>query len=261
MKAELFKKLEAIKKQLEQNGHHVIAIFLQGSQNYGLEINQDDYVSDIDAKAFIMPSFEDLYFNKFISITKETEFGLVDVKDIRHWIELLKKSNPSYIELLFTEYRILDDEKLVEGAEELVNERMPKLMRTCLGMIDQKIKALKHPYPTIIDKIEKYGYDPKQLHHIVRLYYIIRDLMIGEKTYAEILKPQGLEKEFLLKLKMGEFSLDEAEVLANSYRELAAVIVDDTPIEGLISNNTINKIERTVLELVKSNITGGRNES
>jgi len=253
-KEKLLEILQEIKLQLENQGHHVLAVFLQGSQNYGLELDTKDYISDIDAKAFIMPTFEDLYYNKFISTTKETKYGLVDVKDIRHWVDLLKKSNPSYIELMFTEYNIIEDNSFLVYAEDLVKERKAKLMRACFGMILQKLIALKHPYPTILEKIEKYGYDPKQLHHIVRLYYIIRDLEIGTKPYKEILLPQGEEKEFLLKIKLGEYSLKDAEIMANTYKEMAEEIVDRTPIEGTISNNSINKISGIVMDMVKKGI-------
>jgi predicted nucleotidyltransferase len=248
--------LKNIKKQLEDQGHHILAIFLQGSQNYGLELNTKEYISDIDAKAFIMPTFEDLYYNNFVSVTKKTEYGLVDVKDIRHWVELLKKSNPSYIELMFTQYSIIEDDSFLMYAEDLVRERKAKLMRACYGMILQKIKALKHPYPTLLDKIEKYGYDPKQLHHIIRLYYIIRDLQIGTKPYKEILLPQDKEKEFLLDLKLGKFSLKDAESMATEYGEMARKIIERTPIEGTISNNSVNKISGIVIDMVKKGILG-----
>lgn len=255
-KKEILKALEVIKKQLENEGHHVLALFLQGSQNYGLELNTDDYVSDIDAKAFIMPTFEDLYHNRRISKTVETPYGLVDVKDIRHFVDLMKKTNPSYVELMFTEYSLIEDESFLYYAEDLVQDRRAKLMTACFGMIGQKVKALKHPYPTILDKIEKYGYDPKQLHHIIRLYYIIRDLELNEKPYKEILFPQGEEKEFLIELKKGKFSLEDAELMAEKYTELAREIVDRTTIEGTISNESVNKIADIIMNMVKKQLLG-----
>ena len=44
-----------------------------------------------------------------------------------------------------------------------------QFLRCIKGMSMEKVKAMEHPYPTLIDKINKYGYDPKQLHHIIRL--------------------------------------------------------------------------------------------
>ena len=47
----------------------------------------------------------------------------------------------------------------------------------------RKLKALKHPYPTIVDKINKYGYDPKQLHHILRMNDFIKKYAVLKKPY------------------------------------------------------------------------------
>ena len=35
-----------------------------GSQNYGLDIYDNDYMSDVDTKAIILPSFEDIVLNR-----------------------------------------------------------------------------------------------------------------------------------------------------------------------------------------------------
>lgn len=251
--------LQDIKKQLEDNGYDVFAVFLQGSQNYGMELHTKEYQSDIDAKAFVMPNFDDLYNNTFTSTTKKTKYGLVDIKDIRQWVELMKKSNPSYIELMFTEYKIIADESLLKYGQSIVDERIPIIMRACYGMILQKEKALKHPYPTLIKTIEKYGYDPKQLHHIVRLYYMIRDLEKGKLSFGEILKTRGVEKTFLLDIKKGNFALVEAENIAKKFITLAKDIVDRTPIEGKISNKSIYALGDDVKTLVEKNILGTNN--
>lgn len=36
-------------------------------------------------------------------------------------------------------------------------------------MQEQKFHALRHPFPSKLDVIERFGYDPKQLCHIIRL--------------------------------------------------------------------------------------------
>jgi len=211
--------LQNVKVQLEKSGYEVLGVFLQGSQNYGLEIYDESYQSDIDCKAFVMPTFEDLYRAKQTSTTVVTPYGLVDVKDIRLVFDLMKKANPSYVELLFTEYFVADDVAFLQHAEQLVKDRRPLLLRGIYGMVLEKVKALKHPYPGTMDKIEKYGYDPKQLHHIVRLYYLAEGLNDGYDTYRALLKPEGEKKRFLLDLKMGLYSLEDAEVMAAEYAE------------------------------------------
>ena len=37
-------------------GLNVVAIFAQGSMNYGLFIQDEDYTSDVDTKAIILPN-------------------------------------------------------------------------------------------------------------------------------------------------------------------------------------------------------------
>ena len=49
---------------LVNKGYDVCALFLQGSQNYQLDIYDDDYKSDIDAKAIVLPSIDDVVLNK-----------------------------------------------------------------------------------------------------------------------------------------------------------------------------------------------------
>lgn len=45
------------------NGYKVLVLFLQGSQNYGLDIYDDDYKSDIDAKAIVLPTLRNIVLN------------------------------------------------------------------------------------------------------------------------------------------------------------------------------------------------------
>ena len=91
-------------------------------------------------------------------------------------------------------------------------------------MMCEKEKAFSHPYPATIDKIEKYGYDPKQLHHIVRLWYLI-EVYIHEKKY--VLRPQEANIQFLLDIKQGKFSFDEAVKQRDYYMSLGKNAKDE----------------------------------
>lgn len=88
---------------------NIIAIFLQGSQNYGL----DDENSDIDTKAFCIPSLTSLIEGKKMvsKIYVLPDNSHIEVKDIRLLPELLRKQNPSYLEILSTDYYLLSNEK------------------------------------------------------------------------------------------------------------------------------------------------------
>ena len=58
--------MECLSKQkeiLESQGHTVAYISIYGSQNYGLDINDDEYTSDVDMKAIVVPTLDQLVRN------------------------------------------------------------------------------------------------------------------------------------------------------------------------------------------------------
>ena len=213
-------------KLLSSEGYKVLGVFLQGSQNYGL-----DYAgSDIDTKAIIIPSLDDIVFNRQpVSTTRVLPSNEhIDIKDIRLMHQCFKKQNINFIEILFTPWYVLN--KRYEGCYENMFVRNELIahynnyaaVNCMVGAMHEKYKALEHPYPTIKDKIEKFGYDPKQLHHILRYNQFLKKYLEG-REYAECLDSD--DKEFLVKIKdttsgKALFSLEEA-------RELAAKLVKE----------------------------------
>lgn len=165
--------------ELIKRGFEVVFLALQGSQNYGLEYEG----SDVDTKAVILPKFEDFVnckqpYSETIVLDNEEH---IDTKDIRCMFENFKKMNISYIELLYSEYIIINPKYerfvkfLLENREEIATINKNQFLRCLSGMSMEKLKALCHPYPTIKHKIDKYGFDGKQLCHCARLNeFIIR---------------------------------------------------------------------------------------
>lgn len=162
-KTEIFKELVNRKKILEEKGYKVIYIGLYGSQNYNLSDEQ----SDIDVKAIILPTLQDIIFRKVTSTTIECENGNIDVKDLITFYDVIKKGNFSYVESIDTEYSIGD-----KYIKELFKQFRPNL-KSILGAMYEKRKALTHEYPSKHSEFEKWGFDPKQHHHILRLYDLL----------------------------------------------------------------------------------------
>ena len=173
---------------LQSLGYEVVCVCLQGSQNYGLDEYSDEYMSDIDTKAIVLPPLDD-----FIAASPPVSTVIImdnnehaEVKDIRVMFEMFKKANISYIELLFTDFKIINPEwadfiePLFANRELISKYNRNQFLRCIAGMAMEKRKALCHPYPNLIEKIEKYGYDGKQLHHCVRLYNFIERFVNGE---------------------------------------------------------------------------------
>lgn len=177
IKKEIFKQLSNYKKILEDKGYEVIYIGLYGSQNY----NVDDEYSDIDCKAIILPTLHDIIFRKVTSKTIECKNGSIDVKDLITFYEVIRKGNFSYIESIDTEYSIGD-----KYIKELFKQIRPNL-KSILGAMYEKRKALTHEYPSKIEEFKKWGFDPKQYHHIKRLYDILYMNEVNNENYSYLI--------------------------------------------------------------------------
>lgn len=212
----IMKRLHEHKEYVENLGYEIVGIFVQGSQNYGLDIYDNDYMSDIDTKAIVLPTFEDFVDGKepvsTTVILPNNEH--CDVKDIRIMFDILKKANVNFLEILFTDFCWVNEKyssifSLVQNnAERLAFANMKALLNGIAGMSMQKYVALKHPYPTIIDKIEKFGYDPKQLHHIYRMNQFMKRILAGETFQSALI---ANDKKDLIEIKKGVQGLACAE--------------------------------------------------
>ena len=195
--------------------NRIVGCFLQGSQNYGLETSH----SDVDTKLIVVPTFEDLAFNKqpvsttFIRENQEH----TDDKDIRLYIETFRKQNLNFLEILFTDYKIVNPlyekewNKLVEHREEIAHYDYLRAVTSMRGIAMNKFVALKKDLPSTHDDIQKYGYCLKQLHHLVRILEYLSRYTQGE-SYEACLRPH--DPEFLKSLKTNPIDLQIAEDMA-----------------------------------------------
>ena len=199
-------------------GYNVLGVFLQGSQNYNLDYKG----SDIDTKAILVPSFEDFVLNrKPVSTTLIKEDNShIDLKDIRLMHECFRKQNINFIEILFTKYKYLNPEyealyqPMFYNNERIAHYNNYAAVNCIAGMVFEKHKALCHPYEGLREKIEKYGYDNKQLHHIIRCEEFLKRYIAGV-PYAECLIPT--KPNYLISVKSGYiYSLEEACEIADN---------------------------------------------
>lgn len=176
--------------------NRIIGVFLQGSQNYLL----DTEFSDIDTKAILIPSWEDVCFNyKPISTThiRDNEEH-IDLKDVRLYFQTFRKQNLNFMEILFTKYKIINPKyaeewKILERhAEDIARYDPVGAVKTMKGIAMEKWHAMEHRYPSKIEIIDKFGYDPKQLHHLLRVEEYIQRY-INEELYCECLMSQKAE--------------------------------------------------------------------
>jgi predicted nucleotidyltransferase len=174
----------------------IVGVFLQGSQNYGLDYEG----SDIDTKCIVLPTLEDLIFNrKPVSTTHvlPNEEHL-DLKDVRLYFQTFRKQNLNFMEILFTKYKIVNPtyeqywNRLIENNEQIARYNPVGAVKTMKGIALEKYHALEHRYPSKVELIDKYGYDPKQLSHLVRVHEYLQRYINGE-SYANCLLTQNAD--------------------------------------------------------------------
>lgn len=246
----IFNRLKSDFDYVTSLGYKVLGVFLQGSQNYKLDYEG----SDIDTKAIVIPSFEDFVLNH-----KPTSTTLIlpsnehiDVKDIRLMHECFRKQNINFVEILFTKYKYLNPEyadlyrPMFDNNEKIAHYNNYAAINCIAGMVYEKHKAMEHPYPTLIEKIEKYGYDNKQLHHIIRCEEFLNRYIAGT-SYAECLIPTN--PQYLVNVKASYiYSLAEAQDIANRcegrVKKVKQEYMDTHP---LVIDSEVDKIMNNVL--------------
>ena len=167
----------------------------------------------------MVPSFDDLAFNRQpISTTFIRENNEhTDDKDIRLYIETFRKQNLNFLEILFTDYYVLNERykyewnRLIEHREKIAHYDFLRAVTSMRGIAMNKFVALKKDLPSTHDDIQKYGYCLKQLHHLVRIDEYLERYIAGE-SYEKCLRPH--DPEYLISLKTEPRDLRTAEIIA-----------------------------------------------
>lgn len=211
--------------------NRIVGIFLQGSQNYGLDYEG----SDIDTKLIVVPSLEDIVLNKKPVSTTHVRANdeHIDFKDVRLYMDTFKKQNLNFLEILFTPFRIINpmyaDEwnRLVEAREEIARMNEFRAVKSMKGIALEKFHAMEHRYPSKIDIIDEYGYDGKQVSHLIRVDDYLERYIKGER-YESCLRPTDSKKDEIMKFKLLKyFSLAEAQVRALEVKAHVEKIADE----------------------------------
>ena len=178
---------EAVSKKYPE--YQILGIFLYGSQNYNIATDK----SDVDTKAIIIPTVEQLAFKPMR--TKTIEFddgGHCEIMSIVHWVENLKKQNVNFVETLFTQYRWINPfylnkwkETFLEKREDIANYDK-----------DRMVKSICHQAINTLSR-----YDGKSLANGYRFRYFLYNKLKGA-DYLKCIKVPNPLNEYLIELKL-----------------------------------------------------------
>lgn len=208
----------------------IVGVFLQGSQNYGLDYKG----SDVDTKLIVVPSFKDICLNrKPVSTTHvRANDEHIDFKDVRLYMETFRKQNLNFLEILFTPYYIINPmyreewDRLVAAREFIARMNPYRAVKSMKGIALEKFHAMEHRYPTKVDIIDKYGYDGKQTSHQIRVYDYLRRYIAGE-DYESCLRPtEDLVPRIMDYKSLSIIPLEKARVEAKHYLDMTEEMAD-----------------------------------
>lgn len=264
--------MHEVYKQVEGMGYTLVYLAVQGSTNYDLDVYNDEYQSDVDMKAFVLPSFKDLYYNEKVSKTYKTKYGQVEVKDVRCLSELLGKMNPSYVELLFTPYFCTSKDfedfvsKLRELKHRLMQDRFALFVKSLVGTVYTKRDGLFHNREGVKEQFEKFGYDPKELHHALRLSSMLQDLFYNENKFDNLFRVKDEKlKQYLLDVKV--YGVESSETAEKEMLAAVAVVEElqdkvyenkNTKPQFIVKSDSLNELKDLVYEMVEKEITQKR---
>lgn len=213
---------------------------IAGSRAYGL----DTETSDTDIVNVVVPLLEKMFPHAFgkipgfahfdyhstVAVKNHKEEGDETTYDVVRFFNLLAKSNPNVVEILFFQERYWRETS--EGWKTLVENRdlfiTKKLKLTFVGYALDQMKYAERLGEKTGDKRRKlfndFGYDTKAAMHAYRVLIYCHGL-VEDKSL--ILKSAS-ERDFLLEIRNGEHRFDQVKEWFYKSKDYVEKIIDNS---------------------------------
>jgi len=233
-----------------------ILLGYRGSIAHGMYIPNSDpnSIDDIDLMGICIPP-KDYYFglksygSRGTQEIKENEWDIV-VYEFKKFISLLSKGNPNVMSMLWLDdyLHISEEGKALRDQRDLfvgkhvyhsfsgyAHAQLHKMAHFAFnGYMGEKRKGL----------VNKFGYDTKNAAHLIRLLR-----MCIEFLQDGVFRVKRQDAEELLKIKRGEWTLDQVKAEGESLFELAKEAYEKSPLPEELDHEKINKLCCTILEM------------
>ena len=242
--------------------YEVLGVFLFGSQNYNCQTD----TSDIDTKVIVIPTLDEMILGQIkINETIPRGDGEITIFDIKHMHDYIKKQNINFLEILFTDYYIINPkyepiwEDMRKHAEKIARLNEFAAVQCINGVFMNKYKKLFHAVPSNAAAIEKYGYDGKALADCVRLYQVVTHY-IQKSSYAECLKLDDLIVDYIMTFKTYKqlFTVEKACEFASLLKDKMDYVVTEynNTHEEVLDYNVLKMIDRITIDCCRAYIKG-----
>lgn len=200
--------------------NQILGIFVYGSQNYGLATQN----SDIDTKAVIIPTIEDLALHPVKTKTLIFDNGEhCEIMDIMHLVANYKKQNINFIETLFTSYYWMNplyeeiwNKHFITYREDIA---VYNPQYTLKSICEQAIRTLKQ------DKL-----NGKKVGNGIRLqYFLIKYFDENTVNYLDCIQPTKDIRNEILIIKNRQLKFeDKANELISWFEEISKLQIKDS---------------------------------
>jgi predicted nucleotidyltransferase len=224
--------------------------------------NLNDESSDEDLKYFVLPTKEDLFTSKVYTNFQTSETVDIDIQDVRRLESLLHKSNPAYLDLLFSPeinpFSFIEMAHILRMNNHIARMNLPYLFDSCMGTMNQNVKQLQIPTSDKVKAmIEKHEYNPKKAMMAVHFAnLLVRFHQTDFTDYKSAIWYEGEERDFMLGIKKGQHSLKEIkEIIAE--KEVKAKELKDIYKSKEVDNYTLTNLQSLLRGMVFNSFKKG----
>jgi hypothetical protein len=156
----------------------VLGVFLYGSQNYKCDLA----TSDVDTKGIIIPDLYHLAIDRHEVKHIDIEGEVCECMTIMHMVANWKKQNPNFVEIMFTDYYILNP-KYAQIWTPFINTWREKIARYDVRC------GIKSICGQALNTIRQNPYDGKKIGNAYRLLSFVEHYEAGD-CYQNCLIPE-----------------------------------------------------------------------
>jgi hypothetical protein len=125
-----------------------------------------------------------------------------------------------------------------------------------MGMVQEKYHALEHVYPSRAEIIAQFGYDPKQLQHLIRMSWMLGKYVLNSISYEDLLLLDNkiTFRDWLMSVKRGrEYNLEKAREQAKYWLDHAelAIAAAKEVYDGKENEETSAQMDEILGEMIR----------
>lgn len=228
------------KRAVEHYGQEaVLGVFLYGSWNYGTNLLD----SDVDTKCILIPDLYSLAIHPYEVKHLHVDDEVCECMSIMHMVANWKKQNLNFVEIMFTDYCIINpayEEKWCRCLTDIDREEVARydLKAAVLSMSHQAIHTIKQD-PT----------DLKKIMNATRIMHTLKRLLSEpDSSYKDIIRVP----EYIAQIRTCGQPAGEGYVVSLlEYFENTIAMAEDMEVDKSYQQALDTFLEMLILELIE----------